>query len=172
MNLSKHAKLVQSEHEAWGVGACFQLWCNAIVRIPLYRTGMCTSRMLPIHLTSPLSPAQTGSYANDNELAGSDPFWPVCLNTAISHCAQHLFLPTVCLSSKRLSCFWRSKIKSEAVWHLLVGFQSSHQAVRILTVLLLYKDRNRNDRNAAACLGINARITQRHADQIIRIKCI
>lgn len=36
--------------------------------------GMHTQLILSILLTSPLSPARTGSYANDNELAGSDPF--------------------------------------------------------------------------------------------------
>lgn len=45
--------LVEFEHEAWGVVAVFQIWCNGIARIPLDWMGTHSANSR-IHMTNPL----------------------------------------------------------------------------------------------------------------------
>lgn len=103
--------LVEFEHEAWGVVAVFQIWCNGIARIPLDWMGTHSANSR-IHMTNPLCLCRQEvvlMIMSWQEVIYFDPTeWlrayrsPTCIPLCPHH--QRLSFPSS-------SCFWKITFK-------------------------------------------------------------
>lgn len=116
-------------------------------------------------------PVQTGSHANDNELAGSDPFWPNRVAKTRRYLAPGQHSSPPCATSVALTSILLLKIKDH-MWRCrtssptAVGLQRNKlfrlPSGSIKCSVIIHNDWRCSYWSLGSCLSVTAAITQGH----------